>query len=361
MQIKEKSLIIQKNKPFILKSNKNVIMKKVFIVTLFILYNSTTFAQKTLLNAIKNNDNNLFNKELIKYKFNINSFNVYDQRKHYSLIGYACKCDNIYAVNKLIQKGSKIELGRDGSEYIFDALYVAIENKALKSVDFLIKKRTDINKLYTEVGLTPLVLACRINSFEIANLLLKQGANPNGIDDYLDINTENPLRECVINKNEALVKLLLTYKANIKEDVENDSFFNKVKNVTNDSLPIKNAEKIDGIKGYYKIKTMVPHYNSDNDVEVEFIFYFDKNKVYMSQRASYDLDAYCEGEYLIKKNKDNTIALNYNIHQADRPGKPCVPESELNEVSFQIKNIGKEFYIKSKRFVNNDWQKLIKE
>ena len=345
----------------LLKSNNNIIMKKVFIIILFIYYNSTSFAQKTLLNAIKNNYKNLFDKELIKYKLNINSFNVYDERKHYTLIGYACKYNNIYAINKLIQKGSKIELGRDGSEYVFDALYVAIENNAYKSVVLLIKKRTDINKLYTEVGLTPLVLACRINSFEIADLLLKQGANPNGIDDYLDINTENPLRECVINKNEALVKLLLTYKVKIKEDVENDSFFNKVKNAINDSLPIKNAEKIDEIIGYYKIKTMAPHYNSDDDVEVEFIFSFSENKVYISQIASDYLDTYCEGEYLIKRNKDNTITLNYNINQADMPGKPCVQESDLNEVSYQIKKSGDEFYIKSQRFSKNEWQKLEEE
>ena len=345
----------------LLKSNNNIIMKKVFIIILFILYNSTSFAQKTLLNAIKNNNNNLFDKELIKYKLNINSFNVYDERKHYTLIGYACKCNNIYAINKLIQKGSKIELGRDGSEYVFDALYVAIENNAYKSVVLLIKKRTDINKLYTEDGLTPLVLACRINSFEIADLLLKQGANPNGIDDYLDIKAENPLRECVINKNETLIKLLLTYKVKIKEDVENDSFFNKVRNAINDYLPIRNAEKFDEIKGYYKIKTMAPRINSDDDIEVGFIFYFDKTKVILSQTASDVLETYCEGEYVIKKNKDNTITLNYNMHQSDMPGKPCVPESDLNEVSFQIKKSGDEFYIKSQRFSKNEWQKLEKD
>lgn len=67
----------------------------------------------------------------------------------------------------------------------------------------------------------------------------------------------------------------------------------------------------------------------------------------LSIGAEYPQDYNCEGEYVLKV-ESNTLH-----------GSGKCNDEDLND--FYIKKINDKYYIKSKRFLNHDWQELKKE
>jgi hypothetical protein len=74
------------------------------------------------------------------------------------------------------------------------------------------KKRIDL-EITDESKQTPLIIACRQNTPEIAHILLKHGAKVNASD----LDSWTPLMNATKNGNAELVEELLSYKANIED------------------------------------------------------------------------------------------------------------------------------------------------
>lgn len=144
----------------------------------------------------------------------INDFNTNIDGFDYTQLGLNCKNNNVQLVEKLISNGADLTKAKKNNIYEYDALYVAIENKHLKIINLLINKKAKINQLYDEEGLTPLVLACKLNDIEIVKLLLKNGANVNGIELAETDYKLTPLLMAIDNNNLGIAKLLLESGAN---------------------------------------------------------------------------------------------------------------------------------------------------
>lgn len=131
---------------------------------------------------------------------------------------------------------------------------------------------------------------------------------------------------------------------------ENDVQYKKWKsNFLVNSDPIK-EEKIEKIKGGYFIKTSVESIDSGNSTEISFYFEFEGSQAILSIGAKNSLDAYCEGNY--------DVIMSKNILKLQYIGEGTCTSGEEN--SFFVKKEKTNYYIKSKRFLNNDWQ-LLKE
>ena len=106
-------------------------------------------------------------------------------------------------------------------------------------------------------------------------------------------------------------------------------------------------------KGAYFINTKVESITNGENIHLKFNFFVENNKK-MNLRISTNNsdDAYCEGNYKL-------IALE-NIIMAEYDDEGiCTDEKE--ESNFYFKNNDGKYYIKSKRFINQDWQELKKE
>jgi ankyrin repeat protein len=90
-----------------------------------------------------------------------------------------------------------------GGEHLMN--FLAIENQ-ISGVKFCLENGFDANQSGGEFGTTPLHFACKLNYLEVAELLLKFGADPNavsGIDD-------TPIHCCIRAGNANMIDLLIT-------------------------------------------------------------------------------------------------------------------------------------------------------
>lgn len=142
-------------------------------------------------------------------KDSLNSFTAHVNGFDYTQLGISCKNNNLYEVTKLISKGADIDLAKKDEIYEYDALSVAIENKHLQIVDYLIKQKADVNKVYNEDGLTPLGLATKLNAVEIVEILIKNGADVNGAKVVNADHKESPLLIAINGDHIAIAKLLI--------------------------------------------------------------------------------------------------------------------------------------------------------
>lgn len=85
----------------------------------------------------------------------------------------------------------------------------AIASEDIKEVRALLRYDEIDIEATDSLGNTPLLIACLANNFEIAEMLLKLGADPNVEDVYHN----TPLSIAIMNNNEALVKMLLYFGA----------------------------------------------------------------------------------------------------------------------------------------------------
>ena len=106
------------------------------------------------------------------------------------------------------------------------------------------------------------------------------------------------------------------------------------------------------LKGNYQIKTNVLSIETGEPIEMSFYFNFDGSRSILSLGGVNSIEAYCEGTYNVVE-KDNIIRLEY-----DDEG---VCTSDTDESLFIIKKEDGQFYIKSKRFYEDQWIILKRE
>ena len=106
----------------------------------------------------------------------IDSFYHKENVFKYTQLGIECKRGNLDNVKQLLAKGANSRFAKKDDYLIYDALFVAIENRHLPIVKYLVENKANINQIYTEEGLTPLGLARKIGDKEIVSYLIKQGA-----------------------------------------------------------------------------------------------------------------------------------------------------------------------------------------
>ena len=112
----------------------------------------------------------------------IDSFYLKENIFKYTQLGIECKRGNLDNVKKLLDKGANSRFAKKDEYLIYDALFVAIEKHHLPIVKYLVENKSDINQIYTEEGLTPIGLACKIGDKKIVSYLIKQGADVNIIE-----------------------------------------------------------------------------------------------------------------------------------------------------------------------------------
>ena len=156
----------------------------------------------------------------MKYINNVDSFIPLDSDHSYSLLGYACLYKNKPAIQKLLAMKANIDEVFSDEIFIYDALYMAIDNEDEGLVKQLLAMGADPNRPYNENGLCPLVASCNVNNIAIASLLLKHGAKADGIGNLGGDYIENPLITAVMKGNKYMVQLLLRYgaKKGIKDE-----------------------------------------------------------------------------------------------------------------------------------------------
>ena len=204
-------------------------MKKKMLFFALLLFNMAGLghAQKAVhkdyyrsaIKAIKNN--NLAELAAnMKYINNVDSFIPLDSYHSYSLLGYACLYKNKSAIQKLIAMKTNIDEAFADEIFIYDALYMAINNEDEGLVKQLLAMGTDPNRPYNENGLCPLVASCYVNNVAIASLLLKHGAKADGLGNLGGDYIECPLIKAVIKGNKDMVLLLLKHgaKKGIKDE-----------------------------------------------------------------------------------------------------------------------------------------------
>ena len=156
----------------------------------------------------------------MKHINNVDSFIPLDSDHSYSLLGYACLYKNKPAIQKLIAMKANIDEVFSDEVFIYDALYMAIDNEDEGLVKQLLAMGADPNRPYNENGLCPLVASCNVNNIAIASLLLKHGAKADGVGNLGGDYIENPLITAVMKGNKYMVQLLLRYgaKKGIKDE-----------------------------------------------------------------------------------------------------------------------------------------------
>ena len=174
---------------------------------------------RSAIKAIKNN-NLVELASNMKYINNVDSFIPLDSYHSYSLLGYACLYKNKSAIQKLIAMKANIDEAFCDEVFIYDALYMAIDNEDEGLVKQLLAMGTDPNRPYNENGLCPLAASCNVNNVAIASLLLKHGAKADGLGNLGGDYIECPLIKAVIKGNKDMVLLLLKHgaKKGIKDE-----------------------------------------------------------------------------------------------------------------------------------------------
>lgn len=163
----------------------------------------------------------------MKHINNVDSLIPLDSYHSYSLLGYACLYKNKPAIQKLIAMKANIDEVFSDEIFIYDALYMAIDNEDEGLVKQLLAMGADPNRPYNENGLCPLVASCNVNNIAIASLLLKHDAKADGVGNLGGDYIENPLITAVMKGNKYMVQLLLKYgaKKGIKDETGRSPLF----------------------------------------------------------------------------------------------------------------------------------------
>ena len=195
-----------------------------------------------LLEAIEADNQNSFD-ELIKQIPNIDSLIPikqeydYEVEISYSLLGYACKYKRYQLAEKLINLGADIEVGESDEYLVFDALSVAVRNEDLSLIKLLLNSGANPNRWNSEEGFTVLSLSCRLNNYEIAKLLIENGAKVDGEGDTGFDYIHYPLLHAVESNNIKLVQLLIDNNCKIDvRDKQDETPFTIAKRNNNQQI-----------------------------------------------------------------------------------------------------------------------------
>ncbi|WP_333852017.1 hypothetical protein [Epilithonimonas sp.] len=170
------------------------------------------------------------------------------------------------------------------------------------------------------------------------------------------------LKNFEINKKQKLIPLSLKTKIIdcplpieylSEENVGIEDSYNFGINENNIEKPVNENKSDFPMAGMYSINADVESLISEETIKIKFNFYFE-NKEKMNLRIQTDIseDAYCEGQYQLTKNKDFLIAS-----YADEG----ICTDNIEDSRFYVKTENSKVYIKSKRFLNQDWQVLRRE
>ncbi|MCS3870636.1 hypothetical protein J3D55_003552 [Chryseobacterium ginsenosidimutans] len=106
------------------------------------------------------------------------------------------------------------------------------------------------------------------------------------------------------------------------------------------------------LSGNYMITTKVEEIETENIINIKFNLHFKNNKAFLRIDTNNSLEAYCEGEYSIKKGVNKVFVMSYKGEGL------CSNDSMINTI--YIKKINTFYYIKSGRFESDKWLKLEK-
>lgn len=94
---------------------------------------------------------------------------------------------------------------------------LAIENKDIRILNLLITEKVDINAI-NKKGMSPLMYAVDLEKYEIANVLINNGANINQVSSYKN-KINSPLSLAVIRGNYEIAELLLKHGAKVDTEI----------------------------------------------------------------------------------------------------------------------------------------------
>ncbi|KAA0129934.1 ankyrin repeat domain-containing protein, partial [Chryseobacterium sp. SN22] len=282
---------------------------KIVFFVLFVCFNFCIgqYTNAILLNHIDKNQFLFFKNKVENTPTDINKF-VLDKTSNnlYTLLGYSIKQNKPIFIDFLLKHGAKINIAKSDDYYVYDGLYVSIENQNLDAVKRLLDQGSDPNKLYNENGLCPLVLSCRYPNENIVNELIKHGAKIDGLGDSGGEYTSFPLLEAITYQQPSIVDLLLKKGANIE-----------IKNRQNEDIFVlsKQNEVITTILNEYIQKkdttTLIEKvfFNSE-DYSIEFTT--NDKKTY--QKELFEIFGYKVGT--VKVNKEKNIEINFYSNQS---------------------------------------------
>jgi hypothetical protein len=127
----------------------------------------------------------------------------------------------------------------------------------------------------------------------------------------------------------------------------NDSIYTNYKSELLSSHLIN--ENVD-LDGGYKVNALVTTIENEDTIRLNFYFTFHKSNAMLSIGTNEYLEAYCEGNY--KRSMDGDLIL------LEYVGEGLCPTG--GEGDFVIKYEDNKFLIRSKRFLGNEWQVLMK-
>lgn len=174
---------------------------------------------ENMVDAMVLNDTATYDMYIAKFK-NIDTLVYFspsddEEKEYYSLLGLACRSNSLYVMKDLVLRGANIELGSEDEFSTRDALYYAILGGNAEMVKILIDKKADLNAIYTETGITPLILAVLNKKYVMAEILLQAGAKVNGVGNLGFDYVLYPLHDAIRLNDVEMVKILLKYNANV--------------------------------------------------------------------------------------------------------------------------------------------------
>ncbi|MFB9079038.1 ankyrin repeat domain-containing protein [Flavobacterium procerum] len=311
--------------------------------------NAKNSIENDIKKAIESNDESFVT--FIDTTKNINKYYQFEDVDTYTILGYCCKFGRYDFVEKIIQRKADLSMAKEDEYYQYDALYIAIENQNEKIVDLLLEKKVDVNRTYTESGITPLSLACQYSNFHIIETLINHKANVDGTYNRETDMASIPILEAVMSKNKEAVKLLVEKGANINQiDLEGVSAlgYAKTHNQELHKLLLSTIKPIsDKFQGKFTVDTD-GEYTNNGQGHTTYNFTISQDKINL-EYVAFRGDFVCEGAHIgIEK---NDILEVYYDGQDDRCRKYLIKKEQNN---YFIKGVGGEGII-------HEWVKLEKE
>jgi len=191
-------------------------MKRILVIFIALVICTSIYGQKgdtiyqKMVKVIDTNDVRSFDRLLPQIP-DINYFVTDgDDSSGLTLLGHACRLNNTNLVEKLINAGADTNIAGSDGYFVFNALFVAVDRDAIDVVKLLLEKGADPNCMNTEERLSVLSMACRRNNYDMAELLIENGALVDGLGDneWTDY-VFYPILDAVESGNIHLVRLLI--------------------------------------------------------------------------------------------------------------------------------------------------------